>query len=172
MLEPFVRYVSKCWILHEILAMHPTSNISRIKSVFQQFEYFVGCFSLEIDYLVWYFFKFFISMTKWHHQVRNQKQTWKKVFKRILINQYKKFKSNNKQEIIKKKWTDELVDSLIYLHDDWSCLWDVFWDHSIIASRQNSPFLPHPTPCIVRHYNKSSTTHLPLLRIILNAKSC
>ena len=31
-----------------------------------------------------------------------ESETGKKVFKRILINQYKKFRSNNKREIIQK----------------------------------------------------------------------
>ena len=52
---------------------------------------FCWIFHLEINTVVWYVFWFFISMAKWRHQVRNQKQTWKEVFKRILINPYKKF---------------------------------------------------------------------------------
>ena len=38
------------------------------------------------------------------------------------------------------------MDTLIYLYEDGSYLWDVFWDHSIIALRQNSPFFTTPYP--------------------------
>ena len=43
-----MRYIFKCRILDEILRMHPTSNISSIKSFFQQFECFVEFFILKL----------------------------------------------------------------------------------------------------------------------------